>query len=186
MISANEVKRGTVVNLDGDLLEVVERDHVKPGKGPAFLRILFKNLRSGAQFERTFNTNLKFEDVRIDENPGTYAFASGDEYTFMDSTTYEQITLSREVLGDIVGLMKEECEVKIYMNGDEVLKVELPLTVILEVTETEPGVRGDTVSNSTKAAIVETGASIQVPLFVDTGDKIKIDTRTFKYLERAK
>ena len=186
MITANEIKRGTVINLDGDLLEVVERDHVKPGKGPAFLRILFKNIRTGAQFERTFNTNIKFEDVRIDENPGTFAFSNGDEYTFMDSSSYEQITLTRDVLGDLVGLLKEECEVKIYMNGEEVLKVELPLTVVLEVTETEPGMRGDTVSNTTKPAKVETGAFIQVPLFVDIGDKIKIDTRTLKYLERAK
>ncbi|MEP0813155.1 MAG: elongation factor P [bacterium] len=186
MISANDLKPGVVFEHKGSIWKVVEYAHIKPGKGPAFVRVKIRDLRSGAIVEETSRTDAKFQDVRVEARELQYLF--GDEHlvTFMDTETYEQFEVAKETVEDELKFIREGDKVKGEFNGQEIISIVPPIAVVLEVVETEPGVRGDTVSNTTKPATVETGAVVKVPLFVNSGDKIKIDTRTGEYLERAK
>jgi elongation factor P len=169
-----------------DLLQVVEFQHVKPGKGPAFVRCKLRNLRSGAIIEEKLRPSEKFEEVRVESRKYDYLYAEGEMLVLMDRETFDQILVPAEMLGRQRELLTENEELTVAMNGDEPLSMELPLTVVREVTFCEPGVRGDTATGATKSATVEGGAAVNVPLFIEQGDRIKIDTRSFEYLERAK
>jgi elongation factor P len=186
MITTNDLKVGLAIEYDGDLLEIVEWAHIKPGKGPAFVRAKLRNLRTGAIFERTFRAGEKVQDVRIEEKEVQFLYSAGDEYVFMDGETFEQISVPKAKVGRAAGFIKENDNVKIALNGDEVLGITLPIHVVLRIARAEPGVRGNTASTATKPATLETGAVINVPLFVEEGDRVKIDTRTGEYVERAK
>jgi elongation factor P len=186
MITTNDLKNGMVIGVGDDLFEVLEFLHVKPGKGPAFVRTKLKNLRTSAIFEKTFRAGEKVEKIRLDEREMEYLFRDGDNFVFMDSSTYEQVHVPRHTLGDALDFIKENAKINIIFNGTEILGVTLPFFVELKITYTEPGARGDTVGLATKPATLETGAVIQVPLFVEAGEKIKIDTRTRSYVERVK
>jgi elongation factor P len=185
-ITPNDFRNGMVFGRGNDLLQVVEFQHVKPGKGPAFVRTKLKNIRSGAIFEEKLRPSEKFEEVRVESRKYDYLYAEGDLLVLMDHETFDQIHVPAEMLGRQHELLAENEELTVAMNGDEPLSVDLPLTVVREVTFCEPGVRGDTATGATKQATVEGGASISVPLFIEQGDRIKIDTRTFAYLERSK
>ena len=185
MISAGDFKNGITLEIDGNVCQIVEFQHVKPGKGAAFVRTKYKNIITGAVLEKSFRPTEKFPAARIDRVDMQYLYADGDLYNFMDVNTYEQIALSSDVVGDALKFVKENEMVKVCSHEGNVFSVEPPISVELEVTETEPGVKGDTATGATKPAIVETGASVLVPLFVNQGDKIKIDTRTGEYSSRA-
>jgi elongation factor P len=185
-ITPGDFRNGMVFARGGDLLQVVEFQHVKPGKGPAFVRCKLRNLRSGATIEDKLRPNEKFEEVRVESRKYDYLYAEGEMLVLMDRETFDQILVPAEMLGRQRELLTENEELTVAMNGDEPLSMELPLTVVREITFCEPGVRGDTATGATKAATVEGGASVNVPLFIEQGDRIKIDTRTFEYLERAK
>ena len=184
-ITTNDLKNGMVLDLDGKLVQVVEFQHVKPGKGPAFVRAKIRNVRSGGTVERTFRAGEKVERVTIDKREMQYLYRDGDDYVFMDSTTYEQITVASAALGDATGYLVDGSSVVLQMFGDEIVGTDLSAAVELKVTETEPGIQGDRVSGATKPATLETGLVLQVPLFVDTGDVIKVDTRSGEYITRA-
>ena len=185
MISAGDFKNGTTFDMDGQVYQVIEFQHVKPGKGAAFVRTKFKNVITGAVVEKSFSPTDKFENAYIERKDYEYLYNDGELYYFMDTETYEQLPLNTDKLSDNFKFVKENDVVKIMSYKGNVFGVEPPLFVTLEVTETEPGVRGDTATNVTKPATLETGAVIKVPIFINTGDKIKIDTRTGKYMERA-
>lgn len=185
MISVNDFKNGLTIEVDGDLWRIVEFQHVKPGKGSAFVRSTLKNLRTGAVQEKTFRSTEKVEKAQIDTKTMQYLYADGDSYVFMDTTTYEQLTLPAEELQDALKYMKENMEVKIMMHGNETLGVEVPNTVDLAVTATEPGVRGNTSSGGTKPATLETGLVVQVPFFINEGDVLTINTQDGTYISRA-
>jgi elongation factor P len=186
MVSASEFRNGLTFEMDGQVMQVIEFQHVKPGKGAAFVRTKLRNVISGTVVERTFNPTDKFQPAYIERKEMQYLYNDGNLYYFMDAETYEQIPVNGDILGDDFRFVKENTNCKILAYKGNVFGVEVPLFVELEVTETEPGVRGDTATNATKPATLETGATIKVPLFVDTGDTIKIDTRTGAYLERVK
>ena len=185
MVIAGDFKNGVTFDMNGQVMQVVEFQHVKPGKGAAFVRTKLKNVITGAVTETTFNPTDKFQDARIDRKEMQYLYNDGDLYYFMDMESYEQIPLSADKLGDTFKFVKENdmCNIKSY-NGN-VFAVDPPMFVELEVTATEPGVRGDTATGATKPATVETGAEVKVPLFINVGDVIKIDTRTGEYLQRV-
>lgn len=185
MITPNDFKPGLTIEYDGDVWMILEFLHVKPGKGQAFVRTKLRNLRTGNVIERNFRINEEFEPARIERRKVQYLYSQGDEFVFMDMDTFEEITVGREQLGDAVELMPENVEVMLLLHRGDVIGVELPTAVELRVVETEPGVRGDTASGGSKPAKVETGAIIQVPLFVNEGDVIKVDTRTRTYIERV-
>ncbi len=185
MISAGDFKNGTTFDMDGQVYQVIEFQHVKPGKGAAFVRTKFKNVITGAVVEKSFSPTDKFENAYIERKDYEYLYNDGELYYFMDTETYEQLPLNTDKLSDNFKFVKENDVVKIMSYKGNVFGVEPPLFVTLEVTETEPGVRGDTATNVTKPATLETGAVIKVPIFINTGDKIKIDTRTGEYMERA-
>ncbi|MFD1440010.1 MULTISPECIES: elongation factor P [Lacticaseibacillus] len=185
MISVNDFKNGLTIEVDGDLWRIVEFQHVKPGKGSAFVRSTLKNLRTGAVQEKTFRSTEKVEKAQIDTKTMQYLYADGDSYVFMDTTTYEQLTLPAEELTDALKYMKENMEVKIMMHGNETLGVEVPNTVDLTVTATEPGVRGNTSSGGSKPATLETGLVVQVPFFINEGDVLTINTQDGTYISRA-
>ncbi len=185
LISAGDFRNGVTFELDGKVFTVIEFQHVKPGKGSAFVRVKMKDVVSGSVLERTFNPNEKVQEAFIERKNMQYLYKDGDLYYFMDSESYEQIPISGSVLSDSFKFVKENMECKVQSYKGSVFGVEPPIFVVLEVTKTEPGVRGDTSTNVMKPAIVETGASIRIPLFVNQGEKIKIDTRTGEYLERA-
>ncbi|MFD1393621.1 elongation factor P [Lacticaseibacillus jixianensis] len=185
MISVNDFKNGLTIEVDGDLWRIVEFQHVKPGKGSAFVRSTLKNLRTGAVQEKTFRSTEKVEKAQIDTKTMQYLYADGDSYVFMDTTTYEQLTLPAEELQDALKYMKENMEVKIMMHGNETLGVEVPNTVDLKVTATEPGVRGNTSSGGSKPATLETGLVVQVPFFINEGDVLTINTQDGSYISRA-
>ncbi len=185
MVVAGDFKNGVTFELDGQVMQVVEFQHVKPGKGAAFVRTKMKNVITGAVIERTFNPTEKFESAFIDRKEMQYLYADGDLYYFMDEETYEQLPLNGDKLGDNFKFVKENTVCKIISYKGNVFGVEPPFFVELEVTDTEPGVRGDTATNVTKQATLETGAQIRVPIFINNGDVIKIDTRTGEYLSRA-
>ena len=185
MISAGDFKNGTTFDMDGQVYQVIEFQHVKPGKGAAFVRTKFKNVITGAVVEKSFSPTDKFENAYIERKDYEYLYNDGELYYFMDTETYEQLPLNADKLSDNFKFVKENDVVKIMSYKGNAFGVEPPLFVTLEVTDTEPGVRGDTATNVTKPATLETGAVIKVPIFINTGDKIKIDTRTGEYMERA-
>jgi elongation factor P len=185
MISAGDFRNGITFEMDGQVFQVIDFQHVKPGKGSAFVRTKYRNVKNGSVVERTFNPNEKFERAQLDRADMTYLYHDGDLYHFMDVNTFEQIPFSAQSLGDALKFLKENMVCKVLSYKGEVFGVELPIFVELEITDCEPGVKGDTAQNATKNAIVETGAVIKVPLFVNLGEKIRIDTRTGEYMERV-
>ena len=185
MISASDFRNGITFEMDGKVMQIVEFQHVKPGKGAAFVRTKMKNVITGAVVETSFNPTAKFESAYIDRKDMQYLYNDGDLYYFMDEETYEQLPLNSDKLGDNFKFVKENTVCKIISYKGNVFGVEPPFFVELEVTDTEPGVRGDTATNVTKQATLETGATIRVPIFINNGDVIKIDTRTSEYLSRA-
>ncbi len=185
MISAGDFRNGITVEMDNGIFQIIELQHVKPGKGAAFVRTKLKNIISGGVVEKTFRPTEKFPTARIDRNDMQYLYSDGDLYYFMNTENYEQIALNAEQIGDSLKFVKENEMVKVCGHNGNVFAVEAPLFVELEITDTEPGFKGDTATGATKPAVVETGATVYVPLFVDQGDKIKIDTRTGEYLSRV-
>lgn len=184
MISSNDFRPGVSIELDGAVWKVVEFLHVKPGKGSAFVRTKLKNAQSGAVIERTFRAGETVPQATLEKSTMQHTYKEGDSFVFMDMETYEEATLSPEQIGDRVKYLKEGMEVNVIRWGTQVLEVELPNSVVLEVTQTDPGVKGDTATGGTKPAIVETGAQVMVPLFISIGERIKIDTRNDSYLGR--
>ena len=185
MVSAGDFRNGITIELEGNVFQIIEFQHVNPGKGAAFVRTKLKNIKSGGVVEKTFRPTEKFPQARIDRKDMQYLYADGDMFNFMDTETYEQIALTAEEIGDALKFVKENEMVKMCSHNGSVFAVEPPLFVELEITETEPGFKGDTATGANKPAIVETGAQVNVPLFVEIGDKIKIDTRTGEYLGRV-
>ncbi len=185
MISAGDFRNGITVEIEGNVFQIVEFQHVKPGKGAAFVRTKLKNIKNGGVVEKTFRPTEKFPPARIDRKDMQYLYADGDMYNFMDTENYEQIALNADEVGDALKFVKEKDMVKVCSHNGSVFAIEPPLFVELEVTETEPGFKGDTATGASKPATVETGATVNVPLFVEIGDKIKIDTRTGEYLSRV-
>ena len=185
MISAGDFRNDITIELEGNVFQIIEFQHVKPGKGAAFVRTKLKNIKNGGVVEKTFRPTEKCPQARIDRKDMQYLYADGDMYNFMDVETYEQIALSQDEIGDALKFVKENEMVKMLSHNGQVFSVEPPLFVELEITETEPGFKGDTATGASKPAIVETGAQVSVPLFVEIGEKIKIDTRTGEYLSRV-
>ncbi len=185
MATTNDLKNGMVLNLEGQLWQVVEFQHVKPGKGPAFVRTKIKNVLSGKTVDKTFNAGLKVETATVDRRDMQYLYKDGDDYVFMDTKSYEQTYVPAATVGDTATFMLENQDVIVAFHEDSVLFVELPASVILTISHTEPGLQGDRSSAGTKPATVETGAEIQVPLFLNTGDKVKVDTRSGSYISRV-
>lgn len=185
MISAGDFKNGITLEVEGNIVQIMEFQHVKPGKGAAFVRTKLKNIISGGVVEKTFRPTEKFPQARIDRIDMQYLYSDGDLYHFMNVETYDQIALNEEAIGDALKFVKENEMVKVCSHNGKVFAIEPPLFVELDITDTEPGFKGDTAQGATKPATVETGAIVYVPLFVGTGDKIKIDTRTGDYLSRV-
>ena len=185
MISAGDFRNGITFELDGNVVQVIEFQHVKPGKGAAFVRTKYKNVITGAVVERSFNPTDKYPTAYIERKDMQYLYSGGDLYYFMDMETYEQQPIDKSKLGSAFQFVKENMEVKVLSYKGNVFGVEPPNFVELEVTETDPGLKGDTATNATKPATLETGAEIKVPLFINQGDMIRIDTRTGEYMERA-
>ena len=185
MISAGDFRNGLCFEMDNQVYQVVEFQHVKPGKGAAFVRTKYKNVKTGSVVERSFNPNEKFEQAQLTRQDMQFIYADGDLYYFMDQETYEQTPIHQDKIGDGIKFLKEEMVCKVVSYKGDIFQVELPITVVLEITECEPGVKGDTANNASKYATLETGAVVKVPLFVNQGEKIKVDTRTGEYLERA-
>ncbi|MDH7498288.1 MAG: elongation factor P [Syntrophomonadaceae bacterium] len=184
MISVNDFRTGLTIEVDGDVWQVVEFQHVKPGKGAAFVRAKLKNVKSGGVIERTFRAGEKVPRARLDKREMQYLYNDGDDYMFMDLESYDQISLNRERLGEGMKWLKEQMVIQVLLYQGEIIGLELPNFVELVVVETEPGIKGDTASGATKIATLETGAVVQVPLFVNVGDVLRIDTRTGQYMER--
>lgn len=185
MISAGDFKNGVTVEIDGNIYQILEFQHVKPGKGAAFVRTKLKNIISGGVVEKTFRPTEKFPKAHIDRKDMQYLYRDGDLFNFMNVETYDQIALNEDVVGDSLKFVKENEVVKICSHNGNVFSVEPPLFVELAITETEPGFKGDTAQGATKPATVETGAIVMVPLFVEQGDVLKIDTRSGEYLSRV-
>lgn len=185
MISVNEFKTGLTIEVDGDIWRVMEFQHVKPGKGAAFVRSKLRNLRSGNVNEKTFRAGEKVAKAQIDNKRMQYLYANGDDHVFMDNESYEQIELPGSQIEDELKFLKENMEVHVIQYKEEVLGVELPVTVVLEVAATEPGIKGDTSSGGSKPATLETGLIVQVPFFVNVGDKLIINTSESEYVSRA-
>jgi len=185
MISAGDFRNGVTLEIEGNIYQIVEFQHVKPGKGAAFVRTKLKNIISGGVVEKTFRPTEKFPAARIDRQDMQYLYSDGDLFHFMNVETYDQIALNADDIGDALKFVKENEMVKVCSHNGNVFAVEPPLFVELDITETEPGFKGDTATGANKPAVVETGATVYVPLFVEIGDKIKIDTRTGEYLSRV-
>jgi elongation factor P len=185
MASTADIKNGVVLSIDGQLWSVIEFQHVKPGKGGAFVRTKLKNVVSGKVVDRTYNAGAKIEIENVDRRDYTYLYNDGESFVFMDATDYDQITVTSTVVGDAANFMLENQSVTVALNNGNPLYVELPASVVLEITYTEPGLQGDRSTGGTKPATVQTGYEIQVPLFLETGTKVKVDTRTGDYLGRV-
>ncbi|MDD7465845.1 MAG: elongation factor P [Actinomycetaceae bacterium] len=185
MATTNDLKNGMVLKIDNQLWQVVEFQHVKPGKGPAFVRTKLKNVLSGKNVDKTFNAGIKVETATVDRRDMQYLYNDGSDYVFMDLESYEQLPVSAEIVGDAKNFLLENQNVIVAQNEGTVLFIELPASVVLEVTFTEPGLQGDRSNAGTKPATLETGYEIQVPLFVEEGTKIKVDTRSGEYINRA-
>ncbi|HLU82030.1 MAG TPA: elongation factor P [Trueperaceae bacterium] len=185
MISVTDLRSGTKIEMDGGLWEVVDYQHQKIGRGGAKMVAKFRNLETGSIVERSFSATEKVQDIFIEYRTMSFLYADGDQYTFMDTETYEQPTLTREQIGDGARFLKENVEVTVDYYQEKALKVTLPNAVSLKITRTDPGVRGDTVSGGSKQAVLESGATVNVPLFIDEGEVIRVDTRSGEYLGRA-
>jgi len=185
MISAGDFRNGITFDMDGNVYQIIEFQHVKPGKGAAFVRTKIRNVISGAVTERTFNPNDKFPSAFVERKEMQYLYSDGGLYYFMDNETYENVPIGADVLGDALKFVKENMDVKVLSYKGSIFGVEPPTFVELQITQTDPGFKGDTATNVTKPAILETGAEIRVPLFVNEGDRIRVDTRTGEYMERA-
>jgi elongation factor P len=186
MVSTSEFRNGLVMNIDGELYSIVEFQHVKPGKGGAFVRTRIKNIKSGRVLDKTFRSGDKVDDVRLETKTTQFLYKSDSDFVFMDTATYDQITVGADVVGDAAKYMKENLEVELVLHGDTVIGVDIPNFVNLTIVTTDPGLKGDTVSGATKPATLESGAVIQVPLFLQEGVVVKVDTRTGIYVERVK
>jgi elongation factor P len=186
MATTNDLKNGMVLNIDGQLWSVVEFQHVKPGKGPAFVRTKLRNVESGKNVDRTFNAGTKVETANVDKRTMQYLYNDGTSYVFMDTGTYDQLEISPDIVGDAKNFMLENQEAIVATNEGRVLFVELPASVELEITFTEPGLAGDSATGRTKPATLETGHEIQVPLFINQGERVRVDTRDSSYLGRVK
>ncbi|MDQ3928545.1 MAG: elongation factor P [Chloroflexota bacterium] len=184
-VTTSELRKGLTILMDGELYKVMDWAHNKQGRGSAQVRLQLKNLRTGSNIERSFQAGAKFDDVRMERRPLQFLYADGDQYNFMDPETYDQMSMGADVLGSAVNYIKENDTVDMLMYNDEVVDVDLPAAVVLTITRSEPGVRGDTATGATKPAQLETGITVNVPLFVNEGDRIKVDTRSGKYLERV-
>ncbi len=185
MVSAGDFKNGLTIEVEGSVYQIIEFQHVKPGKGAAFVRTKLKNIISGGVVERTFRPTERFENAHIDRAEMQYLYSDSGLYYLMDTTTYDQITVTEDDAADSMKFVKENEMVKVLSYQGKVFAIEPPLTVELQITETEPGFKGNTATGATKPAIVETGAQVMVPLFVEQGEMIKVDTRTGEYLSRA-
>lgn len=187
MASTSDIKNGLCIKFNHDIYKIIEFLHVKPGKGPAFVRTKLKSLSNGKVLDNTFSAGHKIEEVRVETHTYQYLYAEGDDFHFMNTDSFEQITLDKKVL-DNADLLKEGTNVMVQVNTetDLPLSIDMPSSIILEVTYAEPGVKGNTATNATKSATVETGATVNVPLFINEGDKIKIDTSSRSYMERVK
>jgi elongation factor P len=185
MISSSDFRTGVTIEIDNDVWQVVDFQHVKPGKGAAFVRTKMKNVRTGAVVERTFNPGEKLPKAHIDRRDMQYLYESDGSYNFMDNETFDQIALTPEQLGDTIKYLKENMNIAIMFFQGIVIGVDLPTSVELEVVETDPGIRGDTATGGTKPAKLETGCVVKVPLFINIGDVLRVDTRTGEYIERA-
>ncbi len=185
MATTNDLKNGMVLKIDGQLWTVVEFQHVKPGKGPAFVRTKMKNVTSGKTIDKTFNAGVKVETSNVDKRTMQYLYHDGTDYVFMDPDTYDQIQVPEDVVGDAAQYLLENQDAVVARHEGTVLFIELPASVVLEITYTEPGLQGDRSTGGTKPATVQTGAQIQVPLFLESGTKIKVDTRDGSYLGRV-
>lgn len=184
-LTTNDLKNGMALNLADGLFQVVDFQHVKPGKGPAFVRTTLRNVRTGNQLDKTFRAGEKVEQAMIDKRDMQYLYHDGTDYVFMDTETYDQMTVAPVSLGEAADYMRENDSAVLQMYGDEIVGVDLPAAVELTVSETEPGMQGDRVSGARKPATLETGKTVQVPLFVNIGDKLRIDTRSGEYITRA-
>jgi elongation factor P len=185
MINTGELKKGFVIELDNELWQVVEYNHLKLGRGSAQVRMKLKNVRTGSNVEKTVQAGEKFPRVRLDHHSVQFLYEDDGEYHFMDTETFDQLALTKDILGDNVKWLIENMTIDLMTYGEEPIDVELPITVELEIVETDPGYKGDTATGGTKPAKLTTGATVQVPLFVNQGERIKVDTRTGAYLERA-
>lgn len=185
MISVNDFRTGITIELDGELWQVVDFQHVKPGKGAAFVRTKLKGVTKQATVEKTFRGGEKVQRAIVERKPFQYLYASDDDYFFMDNNSYEQVMVTKEKLGDNLKWLKDSMEVQLVFHGENIIDIEMPNFVELEVTQTDPGFKGDTAQGGTKPATLETGAVVNVPLFVEEGDVLQIDTRTGEYLRRV-
>ncbi|MEY3935438.1 MAG: elongation factor [Actinomycetota bacterium] len=185
MATTNDLKNGMTLNLDGQLWNVIEFQHVKPGKGGAFVRTKMRSVLSGKVVEKTFNAGVKVEVAQVDKRDMQYLYKDGEDFMFMDSTNYDQISISKQTVGDAVDYLLENADVIVAMHEGNPLFIELPASVELKITYTEPGLQGDRSSGGTKPATVETGITVQVPLFIKQDEKVLVDTRTGAYLGRA-
>lgn len=185
MISAGDFRNGITLEIEGNVFQVVEFQHVKPGKGAAFVRTKLKNIKNGGVVEKTFRPTEKFPAAIIEKADMQYLYKDGDMFNFMDTSTYEQIALTADQIGDTLKFVKENENVKMLSHNGQVFAVEPPMFVELVITETEPGFKGDTATGASKPAVVETGATVYVPLFVEQGETIQIDTRTGEYMKRC-
>ncbi len=186
MISAGDFRNGVTFEMDSQVYQVIEFQHVKPGKGAAFVRTKYRNVKTGGVVERSFNPSDKFEQAQLERRDMNYLYNDGDLYYFMDVDTYDQVPFSGAAIGDALKFLKENMVCKVVSYKGDVFAIEPPIFVELEITDCDPGVKGDTAQNATKSATVETGATIKVPLFVNQGDVVRIDTRTGEYMERVK
>jgi elongation factor P len=185
MISTGELKRGVCVEVENELLRILNYDHIKMGRGSAQVKIKFQNVRTGAIYERGYNAGTRFKRATLDHRTVQYLYHDGNVHQFMDTENFEQVALDAQSLGDEVGYLKENIVVELLSYKDSPIGIDLPITVDLKVADTDPGFKGDTATGGTKPAVLETGLKIQVPLFVNQGDTIKVDTRTGQYLERV-
>jgi elongation factor P len=185
-VSTNDLKNGMTLDLDGVLFQVVEFQHVKPGKGGAFVRTKLRNVKTGAVLERTFNAGVKVGLAIVERKPMQYLYADGSDFVFMDLDSYDQVHVQSEVMGNTAVFLVEGAEAQVAMHEGVPIAVDLPASVVLTITQTAPGAKGDTKTGAMKPATVETGATVNVPLFVEEGEKIKVDTRSGEYIERVK
>lgn len=186
LIDTSDFRNGLSILQDNDIFTIVEFQHVKPGKGGAFVRTRLKNARTGAVIERTFRAGERMEQARLERKPMQFLYSQDDEYHLMNTETYDQVSVTRDLIGPPVKYLKDGMEVTVVDYDGTIIGVEVPFFVELEIAQTDPGVRGDTASGGSKPATLETGAVVQVPFFINVGDKVKVDTRTDTYLERAK
>lgn len=185
MIDTGDLRKGLTIELDGNLYSIVDWEHNKTGRGGAKVKLKLRDVRAGHIIEHTYDSGAKFQRARVERQPAQFLYAEGDIYTFMNTETYDQIAINKDRLGDVALYLKENDDCQMLTYGDEAISVELPAAVVLQVAQTDPWVKGDTAQGGTKPAQLETGLTVNVPLFVNTGDKVKVDTRSGEYLERS-